>query len=496
MRATDDSRLAAGLKLEDPALLRQQCLVNGQWLEAKNGATHEVRNPATGALLGSVPALDAAATEKAVAAAHAAFPAWAAKTAKERSVLLRRWHDLILLNTNDLARLMTAEQGKPLAESKGEIAYAASFVEWFAEEAKRLYGDVIPGHQADKRILVLRQPVGVVAAITPWNFPAAMITRKVAPALAAGCTVVCKPATQTPFSALALADLAVRAGIPAGVFNVITGPAREIGGVLTGDARVRKLSFTGSTAIGKLLMAQCAATMKKLSLELGGNAPFIVFDDADLDAAVAGAIASKYRNTGQTCVCANRLLVQDGVYEAFAEKLVAAVKKLRVGDGLAGETEQGPLIDAAALAKVEEHVSDATGKGAQIAAGGRRHALGGTFYEPTVLTGVTRDMMVAREETFGPVAPLFRFKTEPEAVQMANDTEFGLASYLYTRDLARSWRVSEALEYGIVGLNTGIISTEVAPFGGVKESGTGREGSKYGILDYTELKYICIGGVQ
>ena len=497
MRATDDSRLSAGsLNLEDPALLRQQCLVNGQWLDAQNGATHEVRNPATGGLLGSVPALDAAAAEKAVAAAHGAFPAWAAKTAKERAVQLRRWHDLILLNANDLARLMTAEQGKPLAESKGEIAYAASFVEWFAEEAKRLYGDVIPGHQADKRILVLRQPVGVVAAITPWNFPAAMITRKVGPALAAGCTVVCKPATQTPFSALALAELALRAGIPAGVFNVITGPAREIGGVLTGDARVRKLSFTGSTQVGKLLMAQCAATMKKLSLELGGNAPFIVFDDADLDAAVAGAIASKYRNTGQTCVCANRLLVQDGVYEAFTEKLIAAVRKLRVGDGLAGETEQGPLIDAAAVAKVEEHVADATAKGAKVVAGGKRHALGGTFYEPTVLTGVTPDMMVAREETFGPVAPLFRFKTEAEAIAMANDTEFGLASYLYTRDLARSWRVSEALEYGIVGLNTGIISTEVAPFGGVKESGTGREGSKYGILDYTELKYVCIGGVQ
>jgi succinate-semialdehyde dehydrogenase/glutarate-semialdehyde dehydrogenase len=390
---------------------------------------------------------------------------------------------------------MTAEQGKPLAESKGEIAYAASFVEWFAEEAKRVYGDVIPGHQADKRILVLRQPVGVVAAITPWNFPAAMITRKVAPALAAGCTVVCKPATQTPYSALALAELAARAGIPAGVVNVVTGPAREIGAVLTGDARVRKLSFTGSTEIGKLLMAQCARTMKKVSLELGGNAPFIVFDDADLDAAVAGAIASKYRNTGQTCVCANRLLVQQGVYESFTAKLVAAVGKLRVGDGLAGETEQGPLIDAAALKKVEEHIADATGKGAKVAMGGRRHALGGTFFEPTVLTGVTPAMMVAREETFGPVAPLFSFKSEEEAIAMANDTEFGLAAYLYTRDLARSWRVSEALEYGIVGLNTGLISTEVAPFGGVKESGTGREGSKYGILDYTEIKYVCVGGV-
>jgi len=497
MRAKDDDRLAPanGLKLEDPALLREQCYVNGAWLDAPGGATLPVNNPATGASLGTVPAFDAASTEKAVAAAHAAFPAWAAKTAKERSIVLRRWHDLILLNAADLARLMTAEQGKPLAESKGEIAYAAAFVEWYAEEAKRVYGDVIPGHAADKRILVLRQPVGVVAAITPWNFPAAMITRKVAPALAAGCTVVVKPATQTPYSALALADLAARAGIPAGVINVITGPAREIGGVLTGDARVRKLSFTGSTEVGKLLMAQCAKTMKKVSLELGGNAPFIVFDDADLDAAVAGAIASKYRNTGQTCVCANRLLVQKGVYEAFTEKLVAAVKKLRVGDGLAGETEQGPLIDAAAIKKVEEHIADATAKGASIALGGKRHALGGTFFEPTVLTGVTPAMAVAREETFGPLAPLFSFNTEQEAIAMANDTEFGLASYLYTRDLARSWRVSEALEYGIVGLNTGLISTEVAPFGGVKESGTGREGSKYGLLDYTEIKYVCVGGV-
>ena len=498
MRAKDDSRLAGSstLRLEDPSLLREQCYVNGAWLDAPGRAPIPVHNPATGAALGTVPAFDAAATEKAVAAAHSAFPAWAAKTAKERAVLLRRWNDLIILNAADLAMLMTAEQGKPLAESKGEIAYAASFVEWFAEEAKRVYGDVIPGHQADKRILVLRQPVGVVAAITPWNFPAAMITRKVAPALAAGCTVVCKPATQTPYSALALAELAARAGLPAGVLNVITGPAREIGGVLTGDSRVRKLSFTGSTEIGKLLMAQCAKTMKKISLELGGNAPFIVFEDADLDAAVAGAIASKYRNTGQTCVCANRLLVQDGVYEAFTAKLVDSVKKLRVGDGLAGETEQGPLIDRAALKKVEEHIADATSKGAKIVAGGRRHALGGTFFEPTVLTGATPAMMVAREETFGPVAPLFRFKAEQEAIAMANDTEFGLAAYMYTRDLARSWRVSEALEYGIVGLNTGLISTEVAPFGGVKESGTGREGSKYGLLDYTEIKYVCVGGVS
>ena len=484
------------MKLKDPSLLRQQCYVNGAWVDGAGGAKLPVTNPATGRQLGTIPAINAAGAEAAVTAAHKAFPVWAAKTAKERAVILRRWFELIMANQEDLAVLMTAEQGKPLAESRGEIAYAASFVEWFGEEAKRVYGDVIPGHQADKRILVLRQPVGVVAAITPWNFPAAMITRKVAPALAAGCTAVCKPATQTPYSALALAELSDRAGIPAGVFNVITGPAREIGGVLTGDARVRKLSFTGSTEIGKLLMAQCAQTMKKVSLELGGNAPFIVFDDADLDAAVAGAIASKYRNTGQTCVCANRLLVQDGVYEAFTAKLVAAVQKLRIGDGLAGETEQGPLIDAAALKKVEEHVADATSKGAKIVAGGKRHALGGTFYEPTVLTGVTPAMMVAREETFGPVAPLFRFRTEQEAVQMANDTEFGLAAYLYTRDLARSWRVSEALEYGIVGLNTGIISTEVAPFGGVKESGTGREGSKYGILDYTEIKYVCVGGVS
>jgi len=484
------------MKLKDPSLFRQQCHVNGKWVDAAGGAALPVTNPATGEKLGTVPAIDASGTEAAVAAAHAAFPAWAAKTAKERAAILRRWHDLMMANADDLAVLMTAEQGKPLAESRGEIGYAASFVEWFAEEGKRLYGDIIPGHQADKRILVLRQPVGVVAAITPWNFPAAMITRKVAPALAAGCTVVCKPATQTPYSALALAELGQRAGLPAGAFNVVTGPARDIGGVLTGDARVRKLSFTGSTEIGKLLMAQCSKTMKKVSLELGGNAPFIVFDDADLDAAVQGAIASKYRNTGQTCVCANRLLVQSGVYDAFAAKLVATVRKLRIGDGLAGETDQGPLIDANALAKVEEHVADALAKGARAATGGHRHALGGTFYEPTVLTGVTPAMMVAKEETFGPVAPLFRFDTEQEAIRMANDTEFGLAAYLYTRDLARSWRVSEALEYGIVGLNTGIISTEVAPFGGVKESGTGREGSKYGILEYTEIKYVCVGGVQ
>jgi len=391
---------------------------------------------------------------------------------------------------------MTAEQGKPLAESQGEISYAASFIEWFAEEAKRLYGDIIPGHQSDKRIMVLRQPVGVVAAITPWNFPAAMITRKAGPALAAGCTMVLKPASQTPLSALALAELGQRAGIPAGVFNVLTGSAAAIGGEMTSNPTVRKLTFTGSTEIGKKLMAQCAGTVKKLSLELGGNAPFIVFDDADLDAAVAGAIASKYRNTGQTCVCANRLLVQSGVYDRFAAKLKEAVGKLRVGDGLLGATDQGPLIDQKAVDKIEEHIANAVANGATIILGGKRHALGGTFFQPTILTDVTKSMLMAREETFGPVAPLFKFETEAEAIALANDTEFGLAAYLYTRDLARSWRVSEALEYGIVGLNTGIISTEVAPFGGVKESGIGREGSKYGILDYTEMKYVCVGGIS
>jgi succinate-semialdehyde dehydrogenase / glutarate-semialdehyde dehydrogenase len=391
---------------------------------------------------------------------------------------------------------MTAEQGKPLAESKGEIAYAASFIEWFAEEGKRIYGDVIPTFRADARVVVLRQPIGVAAAITPWNFPAAMITRKAGPALAAGCTFVCKPAMQTPYSALALAELAVRAGIPAGVFSIITGDARAVGGEITSNPLVRKLSFTGSTEIGKTLMAQCAGTIKKVSLELGGNAPFIVFDDADLDAAVLGAMASKFRNTGQTCVCANRLYVQAGVYDEFSKRLVKAVAAMRVGDGLAGATEQGPLIDANALAKVEEHIGDALAKGAKVAHGGKRHALGGTFYEPTVLTGVTTQMMVAKEETFGPVAPLFRFETEDEAIRLANDTEFGLAAYFYTRDLARSWRVQEALEYGIVGVNTGLISSEVAPFGGWKESGIGREGSKYGIEEYTEMKYVCVGGVS
>ena len=481
------------MKLRDPDLLRTRAYIGGKWLDAASGTTHAVVNPATREAIGTVPDMGAVEARRAIEAAAQAFPAWAAHTAKERAAVLRRWYELMMANQDDLATLMTAEQGKPLAESKGEIAYAAAFIEWFGEEGKRLYGDVIPGHQADKRIVVLRQPVGVVAAITPWNFPAAMITRKAGPALAAGCTIVVKTASQTPYSALALASLAARAGVPAGVLNVITGGAAAIGAELTANPTVRKLSFTGSTAVGKQLMAQCAGTLKKLSLELGGNAPFIVFDDADLDAAVLGAIASKFRNTGQTCVCANRLLVQAGVYEDFTRKLVHAVAQLRVGDGLKGPTDQGPLIDTRALAKVEEHLADAVAKGARIVQGGRRHSLGGTFFEPTVLTHATPAMLLAREETFGPVAPLFRFETEGDAVRMANDTEFGLACYFYTRDLARSWRVAEALEYGIVGLNTGLISTEVAPFGGVKESGTGREGSRYGILDYTELKYLCVG---
>jgi len=484
------------MQLKDNKLLRQQCYIDGEWRDAAGGATLDVINPATQKKLGTVPRMGTVETRAAIEAAHAALPAWARKTAKERAVILRRWHDLMMANQDDLGTLMTAEQGKPLAEAKGEVAYAASFIEWFAEEGKRLYGDVIPGHQPDKRILVLRQPIGVVVAITPWNFPAAMITRKAGPALAAGCTFVCKPATQTPYSALAMAELAHRAGIPKGVLNVLTGSADPIGAEMTSNPLVRKLTFTGSTAIGKRLMAQCAGTLKKVSLELGGNAPFIVFDDADLDAAVQGAIASKYRNTGQTCVCANRLLVQDGVYQKFAGKLVDAVALLKIGDGLAGVTDQGPLIDMKAVAKVEEHIADALAKGAAVAVGGKRHALGGTFFEPTVLTDVKPEMMVAREETFGPIAPLFRFETEQDAIRMSNDTEFGLAAYFYTRDLARAWRVSEALEYGIVGLNTGIISTEVAPFGGVKESGIGREGSKYGILDYTEVKYVCVGGID
>jgi succinate-semialdehyde dehydrogenase/glutarate-semialdehyde dehydrogenase len=484
------------LPLTDPQLLCNQALVAGQWCAAATGGTCEVRNPATGALLGTVPDMGADETRRAIDAAHAAFPAWANMTARERAHVLRRMFDLMLHHQDDLAVLMTAEQGKPLAEAKGEVLYSAGFLEWFGEQAKRMDGDTIPGHAGDNRILTLRQPVGVVAAITPWNFPSAMLGRKLGPALAAGCTVVCKPAMQTPFSALALGVIAERAGLPPGVLNIVTGQdAAAIGTQMTAHPKVRKLSFTGSTAVGKRLMAQCAEGMKRVSLELGGNAPFIVFEDADLDAAVAGAIASKYRNTGQTCVCANRLFVQDAVYAAFAEKLVAAVRALRVGDGLQGPTEQGPLIDAKALAKVEQHVADATAKGARIATGGKRHALGGTFFEPTVLLDVADHMLVAQEETFGPVAPLFRFNTEADVIAMANATEYGLASYFYTRDLARSWRVAEALECGMVGINTGLISTEVAPFGGVKQSGMGREGSKYGLDDYTELKYICVGGV-
>ena len=483
------------IKLKDSSLWKERGFIDGKWAARRFGLTTEIRNPANGELLGTVPVMGAAETRRAIEAAHAAMPAWSKKTAGERAKIMRRWFDLMLANVDDLAVIMTAEQGKPLAESKGEIAYAASFIEWFAEEGKRIYGDIIPGHQADKRIMVLRQPIGVVAAITPWNFPAAMITRKAAPGARRGLHVRLKPAPQTPYSALAMAELAQRAGIPAGVFNVVTGDAVAIGGEFTGNDKVRKVSFTGSTAVGKLLMSQCAGTVKKVALELGGNAPFLVLDDADLDAAVTGAIQSKYRNTGQTCVCANRFIVQSKVYDAFTQKLTEAVRKLRVGDGLKGETDQGPLIDAKALAKVEEHIADAKAKGATVVTGGKRHALGGTFYEPTVLTNVSAKMTLAREETFGPVAPLFRVDTDEEAVRLANDTEFGLAAYVYTRDLARSWRVTEALEYGIVGLNTGLISTEVAPFGGVKESGIGREGSKYGILEFTELKYICVGGI-
>jgi succinate-semialdehyde dehydrogenase/glutarate-semialdehyde dehydrogenase len=483
------------VQLQDPRLFRQACYIDGTWVESSPQGVIEVDNPATGEIIGTVPKLGRAETRQAIEVAARAFPAWRNKTAKERAAVMRRWFDLMLANQDDLARLMTTEQGKPLVESKGEVLYAASFLEWFGEEAKRVYGDTIPPHQGDKRILVIKQPVGVVACITPWNFPLAMITRKAGPAIAAGCAVVLKPASQTPFSALALAELAQRAGVPNGVLNVLTGSATEIGGELTSNPTVRKLSFTGSTATGKLLMAQCARTVKKLSLELGGNAPFIVFDDADLDAAVEGAVLSKYRNTGQTCVCANRLLVQNAAYDAFASKLAAAVKKLNPAPGLAAGATQGPLIDDRAVEKVESHISDATSKGATVLVGGKRHALGGRFFEPTILTDVTPAMAIAREETFGPVAPLFRFRDEAEAIRLANDTEFGLAAYFYGRDIGRIWRVAEALEYGIVGINTGLISTEVAPFGGVKESGLGREGSKYGIEEFLEIKYLCMGGI-
>ena len=481
--------------LKDQSLFRQQCYIDGQWADADSKQTIVVTNPATGAAVGTIPRMLAAETRRAIEAADRALPAWRAKTGKERATILRKWFDLLLANQDDLALIMTTEQGKPLAEAKGEIVYAASFIEWFAEEAKRIYGDVIPPHQADKRIVVIKQPVGVCGAITPWNFPAAMITRKAGPALAAGCTMVIKPATQTPFSALALAELAERAGVPRGVMSVVTGSAKEIGGELTGNPTVRKITFTGSTEVGRVLMQQCAETIKKVSLELGGNAPFLVFDDADLDAAVEGAMLSKYRNAGQTCVCANRILVQDRVYDAFAQKLADKVKALKVGPGTEAGVNIGPLIDANAVTKVEEHIEDAVAKGAKVVIGGKRHALGGLFFEPTLLTGVNTTMKVAKEETFGPVAPLFRFKTEAEGIAMANDTEFGLASYFYARDIGRIWRVGEGIESGIVGVNTGIISTEVAPFGGVKQSGIGREGSKYGIEEFLEVKYLCIGGL-
>lgn len=483
------------MKLKDATLFRQAALVGGEWIEADPSNAIKVDNPATGEIIGIVPSLGAAETKKAIAAAEVAQKEWAARTAKERSGILRRWFELMMENQDDLARILTAEQGKPLAEAKGEIAYGASFIEWFAEEGRRIYGDIIPGHQKDKRILVMKQPIGVVAAITPWNFPNAMITRKAGPAFAAGCAMVLKPASQTPFSALAIAVLAERAGLPKGLFSVITGSARQIGAEMTASPIVRKLTFTGSTEVGAELYKQSAPTIKKLGLELGGNAPFIVFDDADLDAAVEGALIAKFRNNGQTCVCANRLYVQDGVYDAFAEKLAKAVGSLKTGNGFDEGINLGPLIDEAALAKVEEHVADALSKGGRIVSGGHRHQLGGRFYEATVLADVTPSMAVAKEETFGPVAPLFRFKDEADVIAQANDTEFGLASYFYAKDLARVFRVAEALEYGMVGVNTGLISTAEAPFGGVKLSGLGREGSRYGIEEFTEIKYVCLGGV-
>lgn len=495
MATKQQSQTSAGLGLSDPSLLRQQAYVNGEWIDADSGETIEVNNPATGEILAEVPKLGVADVRRAIDAAAAAFPAWRDRLAKERAVILRRFFDLMMENQDDLAIILTSEQGKPLAEARGEVAYAASFLEWFGEEAKRVYGDTIPAHQTDKRIVVLKQPIGVCAGITPWNFPSGMLTRKAAPALAAGCTFVLKPASQTPLSALALCELAERAGMPPGVLSVVTGDARAIGGELTSNPTVRKLGFTGSTEIGKLLMAQCASTVKKVSLELGGNAPFLVFDDADIDAAVEGAIVCKFRNAGQTCVCANRIFVQDGVYDEFAKKLVEATSKLAVRPGLDDGSQIGPLIDPAAVEKVEQHVKNAVGNGAELLIGGEPHELGGTFYQPTVLSEVSTDMDLSCEETFGPVAGLIRFSTEEEGVAMANDTELGLASYFYSTDHGRVWRVSEALESGIVGVNTGIISTEVAPFGGVKESGIGREGSKYGIDDWVEIKYVCMGGI-
>ncbi|MGH8736271.1 MAG: NADP-dependent succinate-semialdehyde dehydrogenase [Burkholderiales bacterium] len=483
------------LNLKDPKLFREQCYIDGAWVAADSKKTFPVDNPATGETIGSVPDMGVAETRRAIEAADKAWPAWRARTAKERAAILRKWFELMMANQEDLALILTTEQGKPLAEAKGEIAYGASFVEWFAEEGKRVYGDVIPQHHADKRILVLKQPIGVAAMITPWNFPNAMITRKAAPALAAGCTVVIKPAEQTPFSALAIAELAERAGIPKGVFNLVTGDAPAIGKEMCANPTVRKLSFTGSTEVGRILMRQSADTIKKLSLELGGNAPFIVFDDADLDAAVEGAIASKYRNAGQTCVCANRIYVQDKVYDSFAAKLAEKVKHFAVGAGTEPGVVIGPLIDQQGMKKVEEHVADATAKGAKVILGGKPHSRGGLFFQPTILTGVTQAMRVSNEETFGPVAPLYRFRTEEEAIAMANDTEFGLAGYFYSRDIGRIFRVAERMETGMVCVNSGILSTEVAPFGGVKQSGLGREGSKYGIEEYLEVKYLMLGGI-
>ncbi len=484
------------LNLKDPSLLRQQCYIAGAWVDADDGKTVDVTNPATGETIGTVPMCGTAETVRAIAAAEVAQRAWRDVPAKERTAILRKLNDLMLANTEDLALIMTSEQGKPLAEAKGEIAYAASFIEWFADEARRTYGDTIPAPSNDRRILAIKQPVGVTAAITPWNFPTAMLTRKAGPALAAGCSMVVKPATQTPFSALAFAELAERAGVPKGLLSVLTGSAAQIGGEMTRSPIVRKLTFTGSTEVGRTLMRQSADTIKKLSLELGGNAPFIVFDDADLDAAVDGAMISKYRNTGQTCVCANRIYVQRGVLQAFTDKLVAKVKALKVGNGLEAGVTQGPLIDSKAVAKIEEHIADARAKGGEVLTGGKRHALGGLFFEPTVIAGATADMLVAHEETFGPLAPIFAFDSEAEVIELANDSEFGLASYFYSRDIGRVMRVAERLESGMVGVNTGLISTPEAPFGGVKQSGLGREGSKYGLDDFLEIKYICLGGID
>ncbi len=484
------------IALKDPSLLCQACFIDNQWIEADSKKTVDVTNPATGEVLGTIPFCGADETKRAIDAADKSLDAWRSKTAGERSAILKKWNDLLMANQEDLALLMTAEQGKPMAESRGEIAYAASFFEWFAEEAKRIYGDVIPQTIASQRLVVIKQPVGVVAAITPWNFPSAMITRKAGAALAAGCTMVVKPATATPFSALAIAKLGLKAGLPAGVFNVVTGSSAAIGGELTANPIVRKLTFTGSTQVGKKLMRDCAGTMKRVSMELGGNAPFIVFDDADLDAAVEGALACKYRNSGQTCVCANRLYVQAGIYDKFCEKLTSAVTNLKVGNGMEDGVVQGPLIDMKAVESVERHISDALDKGAKVLAGGKRHALGGTFFAPTVLAGATDEMLIAREEIFGPFAPVFQFDTEEEVVKKANDTEYGLAAYFFTRDMARTWRVGEKLEYGLIGINSGIISNAVAPFGGFKESGNGREGSKYGLDDYLEIKYMCMAGIS